>query len=53
MEQRNRDALRRLLSEEGLLRLENCAGEEAILRGLELEAMFRAGLAMGLELSRL
>ena len=53
MARQNCDALRRLLSEEGRLRLENCAGEEEFLRGLELDAMFRAGLTMGLELSRL
>lgn len=53
MSERNRKELRRLLSEEGRAYLENYDGEQRLQRSLELEAMFRAGLSLGLELSRL
>lgn len=41
------------LSEKDQKLFENYIGEEKLLQDLELEAMFQAGLSMGLELSRL
>lgn len=41
------------LSEKGRQQLENYIQEEELLQCLELEAIFRAGLSIGLELARL
>ena len=45
--------LKAMLSEDGQQRFEKYIEEEETKQLLELETMFRAGLAIGLELSRL
>ena len=45
--------LREMLSEEGQKRLEEYVEEEGTKQSLELKTMFRAGLSIGLELSRI
>ena len=45
--------LREMLSEEGRQRLEAYLEEEGTKQFLELKTMFRAGLSIGLELSRI
>lgn len=50
--ERNLQALRELLTPEALQKLENYLGDQNTLHDLALEAMFRAGLSIGQELSR-
>ncbi|MDE7221430.1 MAG: hypothetical protein K2O45_17755 [Oscillospiraceae bacterium] len=45
--------LQKMLTADGQQRLEDYAGEKSVLHDLELEAIFRAGISIGLELSRL
>lgn len=45
--------LQQLLSEESRAHLENYNGERVLQHSIELESIFRAGLSIGLELSRL
>lgn len=45
--------LQALLSDEGKECLENYIGEVELLHGLDTESIFRTGLAIGLELSRI
>ncbi len=44
---------REMLSEEGLQRLDEYLEEEGAIQSLELKTMFRAGLSIALELSRI
>lgn len=50
---RTKQLLMEHLSEEDRELLENYIGEEELMQLLDLEAVFRAGLSIGLELSRL
>ena len=51
--QRNYQTLCTTLPEKAFCCLQNYTGEMAFIHSLELEAMYRAGLSIGLELSRL